>query len=83
MSPYIAGLALNDPWVPMVVFGVFSFTSGILVFAGLPETLGKPLPESVQEALNAGDNRRLALVINAQDQDLETPNERTPLVART
>ncbi|KAK3098125.1 hypothetical protein FSP39_016360 [Pinctada imbricata] len=54
VSPYIADLALlvdSDMKValPLIVFGAAMIASGILAFA-LPETLGKNLPETIQEA---------------------------------
>ena len=52
VSPYIAGLALTQPWLPMAIFGSMAFTSGTLVMLFLPETLGMSLPETVSEAAN-------------------------------
>ena len=45
---------LSAVWapLPLLVMGAGSFLGGILVFIFLPETLGKKLPDSMQEALN-------------------------------
>lgn len=52
VSPYIAGLALTSPWLPMTIFGTLAFISGSLVYIFLPETLGQALPENIAEAAN-------------------------------
>ena len=51
-----SGLALSQPWLPMGIFGSLAFISGTLVYLFLPETLGRPLPETVAEASNLGSN---------------------------
>jgi len=52
IAPQIA--MLNTVWtpLPLLVMGAGSFVGGLLVFVFLPETLGKKLPDSMQEALN-------------------------------
>jgi len=52
IAPQIA--MLNTIWLPLplLVMGAGSFIGGLLVFVFLPETLGKKLPDSMQEALN-------------------------------
>ena len=69
VSPYIAGLALTQPWLPMAIFGSMAFTSGTLVMLFLPETLGMSLPETVSEAAN-----------QAQVQDSTNDDEHDPLI---
>jgi len=52
IAPQIA--LLDTVWTPfpLLIMGTGSLIGGILVFAFLPETLGKKLPSSMQEALN-------------------------------
>ena len=52
IAPQIA--MLNTVWAPLPLFvmGAGSLIGGLLVFFFLPETLGKKLPDSMQEALN-------------------------------
>jgi len=51
LAPQIA--KLSQFWVPLplIVMGSSSLIGGILVFLSLPETLGKPLPQTMEEAL--------------------------------
>ena len=52
IAPQIA--LLDTVWqpFPLLIMGTGSLIGGILVFVFLPETLGKKLPSSMQEALN-------------------------------
>ena len=52
IAPQIA--LLDTVWTPfpLLIMGTGSLIGGILVFVFLPETLGKKLPSSMQEALN-------------------------------
>jgi len=52
IAPQIAMLSTVWAPLPLLVMGAGSFLGGILVFIFLPETLGKKLPDSMQEALN-------------------------------
>nr|KAG5706794.1 hypothetical protein BaRGS_004129 [Batillaria attramentaria] len=57
-SPYVADLSLYvkgawGPALPQIVFGVSGLVTAILVFT-LPETKGRLLPETVQDAENFG-----------------------------
>ena len=52
LAPQIAMLSTVWDPLPLLVMGTGSFIGGILVFIFLPETLGKKLPDSMQEALN-------------------------------
>ncbi len=76
VSPYIAGLALDEPWIPMVVFGTLAFVSGVLVFLFLPETLNCPLPECIDDALAEVNAPTPNLTVNASEE----PTERSPLI---
>ena len=66
LSPYIASLALTLPWLPMFIFGFLALLSGIFVYFFLPETLGRPLPETVAEAANFQR-------VSRSEQDENTP----------
>ncbi|XP_063852871.1 organic cation transporter protein-like [Scylla paramamosain] len=49
IAPYITDLlALTFPWLPSVIFGVISLMACFLL-ALLPETVGVPLPETVED----------------------------------
>ena len=39
------------PWLPGILFGGLSIGVGLLVFL-LPETLGKPLPQTIEDIEN-------------------------------
>ena len=49
LCPFI--LELGDVWfsLPYFIFGAFAISSGLLILF-LPETRGKPLPETVEDA---------------------------------
>lgn len=49
LAPYMIGLHEKVPWLPNVVFGLFTIISAILSFLLLPETNNQPLPESIQD----------------------------------
>ncbi|EGT56303.1 hypothetical protein CAEBREN_30847 [Caenorhabditis brenneri] len=52
LSSYIALLSnISLPIVPMIIFSLFSLFAGMLVFV-LPETSEKPLPETIDDAIN-------------------------------
>lgn len=52
LSSYIALLSnISLPIVPMIIFALFSLFAGMLVFV-LPETSEKPLPETLDDAIN-------------------------------
>jgi MFS family permease len=53
MTPLITLLDSFDPKIPAVIFGVISVLSGFWVFF-LPETMGKPMPETIQDGENFG-----------------------------
>ena len=67
VSPFIAGLSLYVSWLPLVIFGTFAFVSGTVVYLFLPETLGRPLPETISEALDFSQNDSI------QNNDETTP----------
>ena len=53
LCPFI--LDLSSVWfsLPYFIFGAFSITSGMLILL-LPETLGKPMPETIEDAEKIG-----------------------------
>ena len=61
--------AKKYPWVVMVIFGGSCVASGLLNLL-LPETLGRPLPENLEQIRNLG-----------KDEEAETSeDERRPLI---
>lgn len=53
LAPQVVSLgSLYFTSLPLVIMGVLSLLGGVLILALLPETLGKPLPETVADALN-------------------------------
>lgn len=79
LSPYIALLGQRWPYLPLAIFGCSAFASGFLVHLFLPETLGRPLPETIAEAANF-NRSNTAGVRPAADQEVD---ERTPLITST
>lgn len=53
ISPFIAGLSASYHWLPPVIFGVIPLIGAFFVFF-LPETLGTPLPETLQDGEDFG-----------------------------
>lgn len=47
-SPFVVFLGVYTRPLPMMIFGMCSFSAGLLSLV-LPETLNKPLPESLEE----------------------------------
>ena len=64
LSPYLANLGHVLPNLHFVLFGIFSLTSGLLNLK-LPETLGAPLPETMEDVV--GLKRRGALTPRAAE----------------
>ena len=50
LSPYLANLGHVVPNLHFALFGLFSLTSGVLNLK-LPETLGAPLPETMEDVV--------------------------------
>ena len=60
VAPYIADLGLltgGGQELPLLVFGLVSVVNGVTSF-WLPETLGRQLPETIQDAIDFGTNNR-------------------------
>uniref|UniRef100_A0A182SF56 Major facilitator superfamily (MFS) profile domain-containing protein n=1 Tax=Anopheles maculatus TaxID=74869 RepID=A0A182SF56_9DIPT len=53
LTPMITLLDSFDPKIPAVIFGVISLVSGTWVLF-LPETMGKPMPQSLMDGENFG-----------------------------
>ncbi|KAJ8934337.1 hypothetical protein NQ314_013378 [Rhamnusium bicolor] len=53
LTPLITLLDSFDPKMPAIIFAVIALISGFLV-TFLPETLGKPMPQSIQEGEDFG-----------------------------
>lgn len=78
VAPYIATLSSVNKSLPLVIFGACSLASGIASIT-LPETLGKRLPETIEDAENFGKlasgydvNERLHLLSDETQEDLGT-----------
>jgi len=54
LAPQIASLSSVYTPLPLIIMGSGSLVGGILVYLFLPETLGKKLPESMDDALQLG-----------------------------
>ncbi|KAL7644054.1 UNVERIFIED_CONTAM: hypothetical protein RMT77_004866 [Armadillidium vulgare] len=55
LAPLAASLSKFYRPLPLLIFGVLSFISGLLIFL-LPETLGYDLPQTLEECENFGRN---------------------------
>lgn len=64
ISPYIASLQTYGMWIPLMIFGLNSMISGLLILM-LPDTMGRELPETINDALKLGK------VIVNPDEDRE------------
>jgi OCT family organic cation transporter-like MFS transporter 4/5 len=53
VAPFVPLLAKFHAFLPLLVFGGFAFTAGILALL-LPETLGIKLPDTIAQAENIG-----------------------------
>lgn len=65
LAPFVPLLKRYFYFLPLVVFGMFAFISGLLATT-LPETLGQKLPDTIEEAEKIGKRS-------------ETQNEQTHL----
>ena len=75
LSPYMAPLQHIAPWLPLLIFGSSALTSGVLMIF-LPETLGRELPNNLQEALAMGSPAVLE-VPEDNEEESEAPEEQT------
>jgi MFS family permease len=86
VSPYIAAFGSTSVWIPMAVFGGCTIISGFLVLF-LPETLGKDLPATIEEALRLGDGALVEEVAvlgvdgRQESEESEESHEATPLIS--
>lgn len=53
LTPLITLLDSFDPKIPAIVFGIISILSGLLCLI-LPETMGKPMPQTLSDGENFG-----------------------------
>ena len=56
-SCQVAALTVYWKPLPLIVMGGSALLGGLLAMVNLPETLGKKLPENMEEALNLGKSR--------------------------
>ena len=81
-APYISSLGT---WLPLAVFGVNSFVSGALILL-LPETLGKELPETLEDAIHLAHPPPHAATVSeefAESDAVVDVNDRGPLIANS
>lgn len=57
LAPFVPLLKRYYSFLPLMVFGVFAFVSG-LIATTLPETLGQKLPDTIKEAENIGKRQQ-------------------------
>jgi OCT family organic cation transporter-like MFS transporter 4/5 len=53
LSPFMAGMMATNPTIPQTVFGLSCALSALLLLL-LPETAGRPLPETLEDGENFG-----------------------------
>lgn len=53
LAPFVPLLKVVYEFLPLLLFGTVAFISGLLAI-WLPETLGKKLPDTIEEAENIG-----------------------------
>lgn len=56
LAPFVPLLKFIFDFLPLLLFGIVAFISGLLAF-WLPETLGMKLPDTIEEAENIGKNK--------------------------
>lgn len=74
LAPFIVLLGDTHPNLQFTVFGLLSVLAG----AGnlkLPETLGRPLPEKIQDMLNAGKDGKVKLFAEKKTDSFEFEKE--------
>lgn len=53
LAPFVPLLQFVFDFLPLLLFGIVAFISGVLATM-LPETLGRKLPDTIEEAENIG-----------------------------
>lgn len=56
LAPFVPLLKFIYDFLPLLLFGVVAFISGLLA-SQLPETLGIKLPDTIEEAENIGKKK--------------------------
>lgn len=56
LAPFVAGLALTSRYLPPIIFGIFPIFGAAMVLL-LPETLGSPLPETLEDGEEFGKKK--------------------------
>lgn len=57
LAPFVPLLKFIFDFLPLLVFGIVAFIAGILA-KFLPETLGRKLPDTIEEAESIGKSER-------------------------
>ena len=58
IAPQIANLSTVWVPLPLLIMGSVSLLGGVLVFIFLPETLGEKLPDTMEDALMLGSDKK-------------------------
>ena len=67
--------ARNIPWLPGILFGVSSIAVGLLALL-LPETLNRPLPQTIEDIENWTKKPEAPVEEDAQQHELQDlPND--------
>ena len=66
LAPTVAQLGENRPEAPFLIFGVATLIGGGVAYF-LPETKGKKLPNTVEEALNMEDDAKVVIPDDPED----------------
>ncbi|XP_074650760.1 organic cation transporter protein-like [Tubulanus polymorphus] len=78
LAPFSTLLARKIPWLPGVIFGVLSIIVGGLTLL-LPETLGQPLPQTIDDMKQWNRKRRKSSHIITPIEDFQTQSNDTKL----
>jgi len=68
LSPVVAGLAVYAPSIPFIIMGSSCCIGGLTALL-LPETAGKPLPDTIEEACSIGSNSEETLVSKQKESE--------------
>ena len=81
LSPFVASLAATSPLLPFLIMGCCCCIGGVAALA-LPETAGLPLPDTLEQAVNAGGNSKgnyAGNIQNSSNMDKEAASPLTQL----
>ncbi|CAH1226918.1 SLC22A4 [Branchiostoma lanceolatum] len=70
LAPFVSLLGKSWAPFPLVIFGIMCFLDGVAILT-IPETLGVPLPDTLEEAENLGNCR----IVQTVDKVVTVPTE--------